>query len=357
MFKSNSINNFLLLFFANTLSFFLICGCNSTRESQNLDSSQKESNSNEQKLNQQIISNSKKYKNNKNTTSQEKMNCFASDLNCFNQDKNNQNGAKLAYINYRVHPSELKNLQKFYLNCGMETEDSFTTSSLLGEPTRTAYDTKKFFFPKSPDSAQINFIEDASITQKYAPNSNDLYWKIGFGVHDVDSAKEIVEPKNHISLRDGHQFLDVGYLTYMADPSNFCVELLQTTFEENKLLRDKFQKEIKSGLNESEFESSKIKNLGMGKNHDPVIGQLTLRSSEIEPTLKFYKEVMGMKLLCVEKVKQYNFDLYFLAFTEEEPPCANVHDVVNRYIFFEVLSLSTFTFLSTNVNTRALSTV
>ena len=55
-----------------------------------------------------------------------------------------------------------------------------------------------------------------------------------------------------------------------------------------------------------------------------------MRSSNIKESLKFYQEIIGMKLLSIQPVVQYNFTLYFLAFTDEKPPNENLHGIEIR---------------------------
>ena len=58
--------------------------------------------------------------------------------------------------------------------------------------------------------------------------------------------------------------------------------------------------------------------------------------------MDFYCGWLGMQLICVEPVKAYGFDLYFLAFTEERPPAELAHvrnreclGATNRLLSFE----------------------
>lgn len=61
-----------------------------------------------------------------------------------------------------------------------------------------------------------------------------------------------------------------------------------------------------------------------------MIGQITTRITEPTQSLDFYQKVLGMKLLSIQPVKRYNFTLYFLAYTEETPPNADLEAVENR---------------------------
>ena len=60
------------------------------------------------------------------------------------------------------------------------------------------------------------------------------------------------------------------------------------------------------------------------------IGQITLRCSQIDQTLNFYQNILGMKMLSIQKVGAYGFTLYFLAFTDEDPPEQDLNSVKIR---------------------------
>ena len=61
-----------------------------------------------------------------------------------------------------------------------------------------------------------------------------------------------------------------------------------------------------------------------------MIGQITTRITEPTQSLDFYQKVLGMKLLSIQPVKRYNYTLYFLAYTEETPPNADLEAAENR---------------------------
>ena len=51
-----------------------------------------------------------------------------------------------------------------------------------------------------------------------------------------------------------------------------------------------------------------------------TLGQITLRISDAEASLRFYRDQLGMKLLSRQDVSPYGFVLYFLAWTDDAPP-------------------------------------
>lgn len=144
------------------------------------------------------------------------------------------------------------------------------------------------------------------------PDQKDCtaYWKIGVGLPDVNAAVENLKTCG-VSLNPGSQFLDVGFLTHLKDPVGYTIELLQDTFEKN------FHPPTKVVPKPLACEC-------------PKVGQVTLRVSDIEQSLAFYRDILGMRLLCWYPVTPYGFNLYFLAFTDDQPPDANLEAEVNR---------------------------
>ena len=47
----------------------------------------------------------------------------------------------------------------------------------------------------------------------YRHKGTDIYWKIGLAIDDVQSASE------RLGCGPGSQFLDIGFLTHLADPA------------------------------------------------------------------------------------------------------------------------------------------
>ena len=66
----------------------------------------------------------------------------------------------------------------------------------------------------------------------YAPAPDDLYWKIGITLQNLDSAVEYLASQGW-PVSPPRQFRDIGYLCHLQDPEGFQVELLQQGFEGN----------------------------------------------------------------------------------------------------------------------------
>eukprot|EP00747_Dinoflagellata_sp_TGD_P016870 gnl/TRDRNA2_/TRDRNA2_125428_c0_seq2.p1 gnl/TRDRNA2_/TRDRNA2_125428_c0~~gnl/TRDRNA2_/TRDRNA2_125428_c0_seq2.p1 ORF type:complete len:296 (+),score=33.93 gnl/TRDRNA2_/TRDRNA2_125428_c0_seq2:137-1024(+) len=136
------------------------------------------------------------------------------------------------------------------------------------------------------------------------------YWKIGLGLPDVNAAVGRLQERG-VDVKPGSQFLDVGFLTHLKDPIGYTIELLQDTFEANFRAPAPSTRPLACEL--------------------PKVGQVTLRVFDIDRSLAFYRDVLGMSLLCSYPVGDYGFSLYFLAFTQETPPdCRDPSAIENR---------------------------
>lgn len=144
--------------------------------------------------------------------------------------------------------------------------------------------------------------------EPYAHNGNDEYWKIGITLPNVDLAHKYLTDRG-VSVSLPSQFQDIGYMCHLTDPEGFQIELLQHTF---------------AGRPRTSEGDPNIP-LGGGAQ----IGQITLRSTDIEKDLFLYQE-MGMKLLSIQPIEGRDFELYFLAFTQQDPPHPDLKAVENR---------------------------
>jgi len=150
---------------------------------------------------------------------------------------------------------------------------------------------------------------------KYQASRDSCYWKIGVTVRDVDLARERIMATG-TQVSPPNQFMEIGYLCHLADPNGFTIELLQHKFQKNFVKK------------------SPDSSLTLGQ--PAVIGQITTRAKDIEASLKVYRDILGMKLLSIQDVSAYGFCLYFLAFTDEEPPHPeDLSNVSNREWLWE----------------------
>ena len=171
-------------------------------------------------------------------------------------------------------------------------------------------------FENNPKSACIEFrshIQQSSPPKLYVPKpSQDVYWKIGLSLADVDTARSQLM-SHGVDVTQPRQFRDIGYLCHLSDPFGYSIELLQRDFQSN-------------------FCSERIKcflNPTFALRQQTHVGQITLRVSDIKESLRFYESSIGMKLLSRQNIPDL-FDLYFLACTDEKPPSDDVNAVEIR---------------------------
>jgi len=133
----------------------------------------------------------------------------------------------------------------------------------------------------------------------YKHERNDIYWKIGITLPDIDIAYSHLKHQG-VNVSRPHQFENIGYLCHLTDPEGYQIELLQHTFEKDE---------------KTMVADEKLK-LGGGAR----VGQITLRTNDIYSELDYYIGRLGMRLLSIQPVPKYNFDLYFFGFCKETPP-------------------------------------
>ena len=142
----------------------------------------------------------------------------------------------------------------------------------------------------------------------YLHGRDDLYWKIGITLPDVDLARTRLLEAG-VAVDEARQFRDIGYLCHLADPDGFQIELLQHRFQANH-------------RPQAPDPSSPL-------GQPAGFGQITIRVGDPAASLAFY-QALGLRLLSIQPVAPYGFTLYFLASTAEAPPVADLEAVENR---------------------------
>ncbi len=152
-------------------------------------------------------------------------------------------------------------------------------------------------------------LQRAGAGDGYVHERSDRYWKIGITLPNVDMAHAQLREAG-VAVSEPGQFGEIGYMCHLEDPEGFSIELLQHRF----------------GAQGTVGEGDPGAPLGGGAR----IGQITLRVADLDAALAFYRDRLGMALLSIQPVPDYGFTLYFLAFTEERPPNADLEAVDNR---------------------------
>ena len=171
-------------------------------------------------------------------------------------------------------------------------------------------------FPPAPDAPQhpptlleLVYRPDHTIQAGTADNPAG-YWKIGITLPQVDLAYQQLLTAG-VAVTPPTQFQEIGYLCHLQDPDGHTIELLQHHFAANH--------QPQPADPQYTLQSR------------PTLGQITLRVKDIEATLNFYRDQLGMKLLSRQVVDvPYRFTLYFLAYTDESPPHEDIDAVENR---------------------------
>jgi len=241
---------------------------------------------------------------------------------------------KLSAVTLRVVPMGVKNAMVYYPKVlGFSTQKELE-KDVHGQ---VLSELQSLFLPQvdedSPHvSADVRLLSTAK-DRYYKHGPDDVYWKIGLVMHDVDAAAAIA------GYADGYQFRDIGYMQHIQDPSGFMIEFLQTSFEESIGLRKRLwnaqEQEIWARKFQQSEDANSLARYSVLATQPLVVGQITTRVRDDKAALDFYQNVLGMKLLSKQEVVMSqagrNFVLYFLGFTEDEPPVPDdLTDVRNR---------------------------
>ena len=141
------------------------------------------------------------------------------------------------------------------------------------------------------------------------PDSSEGYWKIAISVADVDVARARLVA-NGVDVDTPRQIPNIAYLCHCNDPDNYCIELIQHDFSHNH-----------TPVRENSH-------YPLGTRATFLL--ITYRVKDADASLKFYAEVLGMRLLSKQVVESRGFTLYFLACVDEDPPHEDIENVDNR---------------------------
>ncbi len=141
----------------------------------------------------------------------------------------------------------------------------------------------------------------------YTHDQGQRYWKIGITLPHVDLTADFLRRKG-VAVSTPRQFIDIGYMCHLSDPEGFVIELLQHDFEGKR----------PDGIADAEAPFA-----------GACIGQITLRTGDIVAEDASCRK-LGMRLLSMQDVAPYGFDLHFYAFTDETPPHPDLWAVENR---------------------------
>jgi len=149
---------------------------------------------------------------------------------------------------------------------------------------------------------QLKYTPDLSLTP-YQEMALDNYWKYSIFVTDIQKTYQGIQQRGY-RIGDPYQFGDIGYLSHTTDNENHNIEFIQKTFKSNPLHTQE---------------------------SNPSLGLLTIRTKDPVKIVKFYEEVMGLKLY----VRMYvdrgrGFTLYFLGHKNLKVPSIDIDAIENR---------------------------
>jgi catechol 2,3-dioxygenase-like lactoylglutathione lyase family enzyme len=137
----------------------------------------------------------------------------------------------------------------------------------------------------------------------YQEKPNHNYWKYSLFVADIQKIYHHLQAYK-IKVGEPFQFGDIGYLSHTTDTENHKIEYIQKTFKQN-------------GIISTEEETA--------------LGLLTIRTKDPVKIIKFYEEVLDLKLfvrMYVDRGK--GFTLYFLGDKNLQVPNPDIDAIENR---------------------------
>ena len=141
------------------------------------------------------------------------------------------------------------------------------------------------------------------------PDCTEGYWKMAISVRELDIAHQRLIA-NGVEVDTPRQVGDIAYLCHFNDPDGYCIELIQHDFLQNHhSIRENFDYTLGSC---------------------PAFLLVTYRVKDIAASIRFYSEVLAMRLLSRQVVTARGFTLYFFACGDEFPPNADIEHVGNR---------------------------
>ena len=144
------------------------------------------------------------------------------------------------------------------------------------------------------------------IPEPYQTQSDDLFWKIGITVVNLDLACQWLRQQGFF-VTEPRQFRDIGYLAHLSDPSGMTIELLQTTFS-NSSPSTTLSHPISSGA---------------------TVAHISMRCHDKQQMMSWCQQ-QGMVLKSIQAALDFGFTLYFFSWVDETLPEPELTSVANR---------------------------
>lgn len=146
----------------------------------------------------------------------------------------------------------------------------------------------------------------------------ERYWKIGITVPNVDEAVAEVRATAGAAATactDGAQFKDIGYVAHLKDPEGFAIELLQFEFGRQGSKQDSpgASSAASAGPTAAATDDGARSSIQNSAFASARIGQISLRAKDKAAMLDCWVQRVGLQLLSVQPVEEFDFQLYFFA--------------------------------------------
>lgn len=142
------------------------------------------------------------------------------------------------------------------------------------------------------------------------PDHNEGYWKFSLAVADLDCAVASLR-RNGVDVSEPVQIEDVAYLAFTQDPEGYAIELIAHFFKANH--------PPKCGISTADNK--------LVLNTAASLALIALRVLDIDRSLGFYQDQLGMRLLSRQRIEALGISLYFLAFDNDAAPIEDVDSV------------------------------
>lgn len=210
-------------------------------------------------------------------------------------------------LGFQLHTHTPKQALAFYTHIlGMQLRDTHSS------PNHTIY---TLGFGNSTRYIQLTHpLNTPPSTYQHHPQDN--YWKFSLFVEDIQRSYQKIVAHQH-PISEPFQLGDIGYLAHTADSEQHHIELIQKTFKNHPLLQA--APETSDPLGEL-----------------PVLGLLTIRTTDPIQAIRFYETVLDMQLLVRMQVNRGNgFSLYFLGSKQHTPPNPDIDAIENRHWLYQ----------------------
>lgn len=205
------------------------------------------------------------------------------------------------------------NLQSFTLQIFEPKQTIAFYTNVLGFIVKEEFtqNNSTFYNLYQKDAAFHIQLQYNSLLEKktYQQKPTDNYWKYSLFVDDIQKVYKELRQQQY-SVGEPYQFGDIGYLAHTKDTENHQIEFIQKTFKQNSPIK----------ISSNSFKES-----------ETALGLLTIRTKDPLKSIRFYEEILDLKLFVRMYVDRGNgFTLYFLGAQNLTAPNPDIDAIENR---------------------------